>query len=439
MAAPCGEPLSGSIGIDCVGSKYQNGSTNERKRGDMSSNPPKQFSYGGQAVIEGVMMRGVHKAAIAARDPNGEIHIKEIDLNPTLYRGRISRTPFIRGLIGLWDALGLGTRALLWSADVALIEGSYYRIQHNGSVAWIQHDPTAMKAQGNLEDVPTLKADLRAGLEGNATIELHLNGDQTIQIVAEPNMDAKVIEKVRGGSYTVTGFKPSEKQEDIFTGAAATLMVIVSLAVGIGLFFILPTMVSSGANSLFNLNSTTATNLVEEAVKLTLFLGYLTLIGQMNDVKRLFRYHGAEHKTINAYEAGAELTPKVVQEYPIEHPRCGTAFLLNVIIISIIVNNLIGRFDNNLFILVPVRILTIPVVAGIAYEWLRLTAKYINNPMVRLLVKPNLALQSLTTREPDDDMVEVAIRALERVLVSEGIAAQEVAPESAGQALPAEA
>jgi uncharacterized protein YqhQ len=405
----------------------------------MSSNPPKQFSYGGQAVIEGVMMRGAHKAAIAARDPNGEIHVKEIDLNPTLYRGRVSRTPFVRGLIGLWDALGLGTRALLWSADVALIEGSYYRIHHKGSVAWIQHDPTAMKVQGNLEDVPKLKTDLAAGLDGDASVELHLHDDQLIRIVAEPGMDAKVIEKVHGGTYTVTGFKPSEKQEDVFTGAAATLMVIVSLAVGIALFFVLPTMVSSGANSALDLKSTTATNLIEEAVKLTLFLGYLALIGQMNDVKRLFRYHGAEHKTINAYEAGAELTPQVVQQYPIEHPRCGTAFLLNVIIISIIVNNLIGRFDNNLFILVPVRILAIPVVAGIAYEWLRLTAKYINNPIVRLLVKPNLALQSLTTREPDDGMVEVAIRALERVLVSEGIPAREVSPEPTGQALPAEA
>jgi uncharacterized protein YqhQ len=398
----------------------------------MSSNQSKQFSYGGQAVIEGVMMRGAHKAAIAARDPNGDIQIKEIDLNPALYRGRISRTPFLRGLVGLWDALGLGTRALLWSADVALIEGSYYRVQHKDGVAWIQHNPSLMKVEGDLESLPKLEKDQNAGLDSGVTLTLHMTTDKEIGIVGKPEMDAKPIEKVSGGTYVVTGFLANEKQEDVFTGAAATGMIVLSLAIGIGLFFILPTMVSSGASKAFDFNSTSLTNGVEEVVKLALFLGYLTIIGQLEDVKRLFRYHGAEHKTINAYEAGAELTPKIVQQYPIEHPRCGTAFLLNVIIISMIINNLIGRFDNNLLLLVPARIVTIPVVAGIAYEWLRLTAKHINNPIVKILVKPNLALQGLTTNEPDDEMVEVAIRALERVLVSEGIIVHKVTANEGG-------
>jgi uncharacterized protein YqhQ len=384
------------------------------------SEQPKTFSYGGQAVIEGVMMRGAHRAAIAVRDPNGEIHIKEEPLNATLYRGWVIKTPFVRGLVGLWDAMGLGTKALLWSADIALIEGTYYRVNHQGTTAWVQHDPAQMRVEGNLDDVPTLKKDEAADNAASYPVQLTIDSQKPVKVLAKPSPDAKVVSEVKNGEFAVTGFKPSEKQGDVFTGAAATGMIVVSLSLGIGLFFLLPTAASSGLGKVLGLNGT-GTNVVEEVIKLSLFLGYITLIAQMEDVKRLFKYHGAEHKTINAYEAGAELTPKIVQLYPIEHPRCGTAFLLNVIVISIIVNSLIGRFDNNLLFLIPARLLTIPVVAGIAYEWLRWTAKNLDNPIVRVLIKPNLALQRLTTNPPEDDMVEVAIKALERVLESEGI------------------
>ena len=158
-------------------------------------------------------------------------------------------------------------------------------------------------------------------------------------------------------------------------------------------------------------------NLIESLVRLGLLIGYIWLIGRIPDVKRLFGYHGAEHKTINAYEAGAELTPEVVATYPIEHPRCGTAFLLTVVIVSLIVFSLFGR--PPFLLLVLSRVLLIPVVAGIAYELLRFTAKHINNPLIRLIVVPNLALQHLTTRQPDLSMIEVAITAFNRVLQAE--------------------
>lgn len=387
----------------------------------MSEEAAKTFSYGGQAVIEGVMMRGAHQAAVAVRDPNGKIHIKETPLNATLYRGWVIKTPFVRGLIGLWDALGLGTRALLWSADIALIEGTYYRVNHNGETAWIMHDPTTITVNGDLDTVPTLDKATTDNIPADSTVRVQLQAKKKpIKILPKPDIDAKPIAEVPSGEYVVTGFKPSVKSEDVFTGPAATGMIVLSLGFGIGLFFLLPTAASSGIGKLLGLNGA-GTNLVEEVIKLSLFLGYLTLIAQLEDVKRLFRYHGAEHKTINAYEAGAELTPEIVQLYPIEHPRCGTAFLLNVIIISIILNTLVGRFDNNLLLLIPVRLLSIPLVAGVAYEWLRWTAKHSENSLVRLLIKPNLLLQRLTTRPPDNEMVEVAIKALESVLASEGI------------------
>ncbi len=297
-----------------------------------------KFSYGGQAVIEGVMMRGAHTAAIAVRNPKGEIVVHEQPLNAAIYRGRISKTPFVRGLVGLWDALGLGMRALMWAADVAL----------------------------------------------------------------------------------------GEEEEISFTGPIGWATVAFSLVFGIGLFFILPTAAASGLESLLGLTEKSFTvNLLEGGVRLLIVVGYIWLIGRMADVKRLFGYHGAEHKTINAYEAGAELVPEVVQNYPIEHPRCGTAFLLTVVFVSVLVFSVLGRPEW--YILFISRILLIPVVAGIAYEFIRFTAKNLDNPIIRFIIIPNLALQHLTTRQPDLHMIEVAIVAFKRVLVSEKLLPEEEA------------
>jgi uncharacterized protein YqhQ len=322
-------------------------------------NKPKhemKFSYGGQAVIEGVLMRGAHMAAIAVRDPKGQIVIHEQPLNKTLYRGRIAKTPFVRGIVGLWDALGLGTRALMWAADVAL----------------------------------------------------------------------------------------GEEENVSFNGPIGIATVAVSLILGIGLFFLFPTAAATGIGHLLGistpaeipnanvLNSSLPIgvqafliNLIEGVIQLAILVAYIWLIGRIPDVKRLFGYHGAEHKTINAYEAGAELSPQVVAQYPIEHPRCGTAFLLTVVFVSVFVFSLLGR--PPFLLLVLSRVLLIPVIAGIAYELLRFTARNIEKPLIRALITPNLMLQHLTTREPDDSMLEVAIVAFKRVLLSENIISEEEA------------
>lgn len=302
---------------------------------DETKTAPKQFSYGGQAVIEGVMMRGAHVAAVAVRDPKGGIVVHEQPLNAALYRGKISKTPFIRGLVGLWDALGLGTRALMWSADIAL------------------------------------------GVEEN-------------------------------------GEKPS------FNGPIGWATIAFSLVLSIGLFFLLPTAAASGLERLLGLDDQSfIVNLLEGLVRLLLIIAYIWAIGRLPDVKRLFGYHGAEHKTINAYEAGAELTPEIVAQYPIEHPRCGTAFLLTVVVVSILLFSVLGR---PAFIwLVISRIVFIPIVAGIAYELIRFTAKNMHNPIVRAIIIPNLMLQHLTTNEPDLSMIEVAIVAFKRVLLAENV------------------
>lgn len=296
----------------------------------------RQFNYGGQAVIEGVMMRGSRSVAVAVRSPEGEIIVREEPIKSALYNGWWSRVPFVRGLGLLWDSLGLGMRALTFSADVAV-------------------------------------------------------GDE-----AE------------------------------FSGPLAWGTVAVALVLSIGLFFLAPAAIADGLHRITLLDSPFLGNLIEGLVRLIFVVGYIWLIGRMSDVKRLWAYHGAEHKTINAYEDGAPLTPEGVAPYPLEHPRCGTGFLLVVVVVSVLVFSLLGR--PPILVRLASRIVLVPVIAGIAYEYIRLLARNIRNPIARVLVYPQLALQRLTTRQPSPDMLEVSITALKRVLVAENLSVPAAEP-----------
>ena len=288
------------------------------------------FSYGGQAVIEGVMMRGSQALSVAVRSPSGEIVLHTEPLDPRIYGGRLARIPFVRGLTLLWDALGLGVKSLLFSAEVALEE------------------------------------------------------------------------------------EKEEGQGNVFEGPFQWAMVLFSLSFAVAIFFLLPVFLATLIERLLNLElSQLASNLIEGTIRLLLLIGYIWVIGRMADIKRLYGYHGAEHKTINAYEAGAELTPTSVARFSLQHPRCGTAFLLTVVVISILFFSLFPPMT------LPVRLLSrvvlLPVVAGIAYEFIRFSAKHQDNTLIRWVTKPNLALQKLTTREPDEGMLAVAIAAFEQV------------------------
>ena len=289
---------------------------------------PQECNIGGQAVIEGVMMRGRQAMAVAVRDPKGEIQIHTEALG-TAYRGRLARLPFARGLLMLWDALGLGFRSLTYAAGVAAGE----EVKFEGPVAWA----------------------------------------------------------------TIAG----------------------SLAFGLGLFFLAPAAAAQFSENFLGLSAWLG-NLLEGLIRLGLIVGYIWLIGQIPDIRRVFGYHGAEHKTINAYEAGAALTPEAVAEFPLEHPRCGTAFLLTVVLISIIVFSLLGPLP--LAWRLASRLLLIPAIAMLAYEYIRFTARRLAHPLVRMLVVPNLALQRLTTREPDTQMLEVAIAAFQAMRDKESVA-----------------
>ncbi|MEZ4644701.1 MAG: DUF1385 domain-containing protein [Chloroflexota bacterium] len=305
----------------------------------LSQRQQTSFNYGGQAVIEGVMMRGSKALAVAVRNPAGDIVVHTEPLDARIYGGRMARMPFVRGLTLLWDALGLGIKSLMFSADVAL------------------------------EEEDGKKAD-------------------------------------------------GEKPSSAFDGPAQIGTVVVSLSFSIFLFFVIPAFVAGVVDGWFQLGSSQiVSNLIEGVVRLALLVGYIWGISFIPDIKRLYGYHGAEHKTINAYEDNAQLTPENVARYSLEHPRCGTAFLLTVVIISILLYTLLPPMSLGVRILS--RILLLPVIAGMGYEFLRFTAAHQDNAFIRFITKPNLALQRLTTREPDRGMLEVAIAALDHVLAYE--------------------
>jgi len=274
-------------------------------------------SYGGQAVIEGVMMRGARSVAIAMRAPDQQIILHTENLGG-IYKSRLGRIPFVRGLVMLWDALGLGMRAL------------------------------------------TISANAQTG------------------------------------------------EDEKLEGPALYLTLGISLAFGIGLFLLAPAVAGQLSERFLGWNAWWG-NLAEGLVRLFLLIGYIWAVGRIPDIQRVFAYHGAEHKTINAYEAGADLTPENVAGFSLEHPRCGTAFLLTLVLLSVVLFSILGPLP--VFWRLASRILLLPVLAGLAYEYIRWTANHLESQLVRWIVKPNLAMQCLTTREPDLAMLEVSIAA----------------------------
>lgn len=291
----------------------------------------KYSGIGGQAVIEGVMMKNKDKYAIAVRKPDGEIEVKTENCNAISGKAAFFRAPFIRGMVNFIDSLVLGMSTLTYST-------SFY--------------------------------------------------DE------EDEDDKKTPEE-------------KAKSDKIFN----VVTVIISVILALGIFMVGPWCLSEFVLSRF-IKSKSVLILIEGLVRVLLFIGYVTLISLMKDIKRVYMYHGAEHKCINCIEHGLELNVENVRKSSKEHKRCGTSFMLIVMCISILVLMLV-RFDSRILRMFA-RILLIPIIAGISYEFLRFTGTH-DNAFVNALSKPGLLLQGLTTREPDDEMIEVGIASVEAV------------------------
>jgi uncharacterized protein YqhQ len=286
-----------------------------------------RYQYGGQALIEGVMMRGRDAIAVALRHPDGRIVWEAERLDTGFHKNPVSRWPFVRGLVILYETLVVGTRWLMRSAGL------------------------------QVED------------EG--------------------------VELGRG---------------------SVAVMLLITAALGIGVFFLLPLFVASLAAG--NNSNDLVQHLIEGLVRVALFVGYLALLARMPDVSRVFQYHGAEHMTIHALEHGDPLRPEAIRKYPTAHPRCGTEFLVVVVLLSIIMFSLVGR--QTLLVMVVSRIALIPVIAAVGYELLKLGARHRSNPVVRVVMWPGILVQKITTKQPTDDMIEVAIVAVEEALRADG-------------------
>ena len=298
------------------------------------------FAYGGQAVVEGVMMRGRRQMAVAVRAPSGEIVVWSDEVRSSRLAKRVGAKPFVRGGVLLWDTMTLGMRALVFSAAVGML--------------------------------PRSEEDMAP--------------------------------------------RPARPPKAFGGGQPLWLGVAVSVLFAITIFFVLPLVVVAALDPY--IASDFVSNLVEGLIRLGLLVGYMHGIGFLPEIRRVYAYHGAEHKAMHAWEAGAPLDVAHVRRFPLEHPRCGTAFLMVVMLLSLAVFMAMGRPD--LPLRVASRIVLVPLVAGVAYELLKFGARHAAHPALRVIFGPIMKLQRLTTREPDDAMLDVAIAALLHVLAADG-------------------
>ena len=316
-----------------------------RQSGDCQSCPAGGFKTmcGGQALIEGIMMRGPKKQAIVVRRPDGELEIQEKELKLIKERYPVCGWPLVRGVVTFLDSMASGMKALMWSAE------------------FYPED----------EDTQPTKFDLW-------------------------------LEEKFG----------SEKAASVIT----TLAVFLGICMSIGLFFLLPTLLGSLVDFICPGNMLVR-NLAESLLKICIFVAYLALCSKMSEMRRVFQYHGAEHKTIFCYEAGLPLTVENVRQQPCHHPRCGTSFLFVVIFVSILVSTVVFSIwpVYNALLRFLAHLLMLPLIVGISYEFNRYVGRH-DGPVTRILTAPGLWMQNFTTFEPDDSMIEVGIRALELVL-----------------------
>jgi uncharacterized protein YqhQ len=322
--------------------------------------PNKPMQIGGQAVIEGVMMRAPGSVATAVRRANGQIVVQKLSFRSLIERYRFLNVPVLRGAVGLVDMMYLGIKTLNWSAEVAII------------------DEEAKAAGG------------RDGQNGSPR-------------------------------------KPKSQ-----TSLALVATLVVALALGIGIFFVTPLFLTT---YLFQLDqSAFSFNLVAGLIRISILLAYLAAISMMKDIKRLFQYHGAEHKAVFAFELNDDLLPPVVQKHSRFHPRCGTSFLLIVMFVAILSFSLLDALLIAWLgeLTLPMRLLThlpfIPVVGGVAYEFIKFSAKHSTTWWGKILIAPGLWLQKITTKEPDESQLEVAILALRCALGVENAERYEFKP-----------
>jgi uncharacterized protein YqhQ len=353
-----------------------------------------KIHYGGQAVIEGVMMRGPTAIATAVRLPGGRIAVHREPFVSASRRNKLLRLPVVRGGLTLIESLALGIKALNYSASVVMEEVE--RKEQSAAPAEGAAPAAAMDGADASGTTPAL-AEEPAAAEHPALAD-------------EPATADRADKKSRAG-----------KAREWSTSAALTGTMIVAFAIGILVFFWIPMVLSGLFTDYLGSDSGILFNVVDGIIRVVFFLLYIWGISKWKEMRRVFEYHGAEHKIIFTHEAGQELTIENARTHGTRHPRCGTSFLLIVMVVSILVFMVFGKPPTVGLRLA--RLLLIPVIAGISYEVMKLSAKKSDRPWARIVAAPGVWLQGITTKEPSDDQIEVAIAALSAVRVDAGAGA----------------
>lgn len=382
---------------------------------------------GGQALLEGIMMRGKHNWSVAVREPDGNIYLEEHDLAYGQEKTGWLYWPFIRGCRAFVESLALGYKALSISAEHAFVEEDEAEQEANGAVpggtgfSW-------KRDFGNPDEMIDALGAQRAidVIDGDTGLPVAFEEDAA----EESPQEAHVASVHQPGSADADCAATQAEKKPLLGDKEMAVSMILGLVLGVVLFVVAPAFVTNLIVGEYD-ERTLAWNIVDGILRIGIFIFYIWLIGRMSDIKRMFGYHGAEHKTIHCFEHGLPLTPENARSFPRLHVRCGTAFLIMVMIIAIFVYTVVpldaliaawgvGEGAPKLALVIVVRILLMPVIAGIAYEiTVKWAGSHPENPLVKVILWPGMQMQYLTTREPDDGQIECAIAAMKLVLERE--------------------
>lgn len=387
---------------------------------------------GGQALIEGVMMRGRYNWAAAVREPSGNIYIEEHDLASGKAKNKWLYWPVVRGCRAFVESLILGYKAL----EIAAMH-AYGDEEEPGAKAEEVSENGAISKEGASVDESVASETNGFSWKndfGNPDEAIDALGAQrSLDIVVETNTaESGAVEPnaVEPGAAARESVETCDGDDGGFGKREMAISMVLGLLLGVGLFIVAPAFIANVLVGEYD-DKTLLWNVVDGIVRIVVFVFYIWLIGRMQDIKRMFSYHGAEHKTIHCYEHGLPLTPENARSFPRLHVRCGTAFLIMVMIIAIFVytitplNGLIAAWGvpdgpAKLALVIVARILLMPVIAGISYEiTVKWAGSHPENPLVKVVLWPGMQMQRLTTNEPDDEMLECAIAAMQRVLERE--------------------
>ena len=318
----------------------------------------KKTSIGGQALIEGIMMKGPYKTSMAVRKKDGTIDLSDVEERHIKDKYKIFGLPVLRGMVNLIESMIIGYKTLMQSADIS--------------------------------------------------------GFTDLEEEGETKTDGETAQKT----------EKDEKKENVIVNAVMVVGSVLGVALAIVLFMWLPSMIFKGIDYLAPADLKYWKGFIEGVVKIALFVGYVAVVTMEKDIKRVFMYHGAEHKTIFCYESGEELTVENVRKFKRFHPRCGTSFMFLMLAVGILISSILvlvlpDFIVSRNYIWVPIKILLLPITCGIGYELIKFCGKH-DNVLTRIIAAPGLWIQRLTTKEPEDDMIEIAIAAVKEVIPDDG-------------------